>query len=166
MENKVGGRREVVEILEQEFARLLAGLASLTQTVPAELLYRRPRSAVLPVVTVGENILKSAALVEQVFGGLTSNLWDDPCEWTLPETLSNSDRIIEYLDEVNVGRQHGFACFTDDADLLKHVSVPSGESTRLLSLLLEALVRANEYQGRAVATLKLLADMGAPGFII
>jgi hypothetical protein len=31
----------------------------------------------------GEQVLRSAAIVEQSFGGLTANLWDDPFEWTL-----------------------------------------------------------------------------------
>ena len=40
----------------------------------------------------GEYILRSAAAVEQTFGGITTRLWDDPFEWTLPEALS-TDRF-------------------------------------------------------------------------
>jgi hypothetical protein len=36
-----------------------------------------------------EQILRSARIVEQVSGGITANLWDDPFEWTLPETFKN-----------------------------------------------------------------------------
>ena len=32
----------------------------------------------------------SAGTIEQTFGGITANLWDDPFEWTLPETLHRS----------------------------------------------------------------------------
>ena len=53
----------------------------------------------------GEQVLRSAAIVEQTFGGLTANLWDDPFEWTLPETLSTSAKVIEYLNEVEATRQ-------------------------------------------------------------
>ncbi len=166
MESNVVARREVVGILEQEFASLLAGLTTFVRSVPTELLYGNPKAQGSVLPTVGESILKSAAVVEQLFGGLTANLWDDPFEWTLPETLSTADLIVEYLGEVDLIRQRAFACFAHDGDLLKHVSVPSGESVRLLSLLLDTLVRASGYQGRAVATLKILADLGAPGFII
>jgi hypothetical protein len=95
-----------------------------------------------------------------MFGGLTANLWDDPFEWTLPETLSTSDRIVEYIGEVDAVRQRAFVCFVDDTDLLKYVSVPSGEPRSLFSLLIETLVRASSYQGRAIATLKILGDVG------
>jgi hypothetical protein len=95
---------------------------------------------------------------------LTTNLWDDPFEWTLPETLSNQERIIEYLAEVDATRERAFCCFSDDA-LTKYVSAPGGEFV-LLSVLLDALVRASEYQGRAAAAVKMFSDERASGFII
>jgi len=82
-------------------------------------------------------------------GGLTANLWDDPFEWTLPETLSNVDRVIEYLDEVDVARKRAFDSI-DDAALSKYIAVPSGESQQLISVLLEALVKASDFKGRAL----------------
>jgi hypothetical protein len=82
-------------------------------------------------------------------GGLTSNLWDDPFEWTLPETLSNADRVGEYLDEVDLARQRTFDSI-DDAALSKYIAVPSGESHQLISVLLKTLVKASEYRGRAM----------------
>jgi len=166
MVNNISAGREVVIALEGSFAGLLAGLTAFVQSLPAELLYRNPNPAVLTVATVGENVLKCAAILEQVFGGLTANLWDDPFEWTLPETLSTCDRIVEYIGEVDAARQRAFVCFVADTDLLKFVSVPSGESRSLLSLLIETLVRASSYQGRAIATRKILGDAGQVGFII
>ncbi len=83
MVNNISAGREVVIALEGSFAGLLAGLTAFVQSLPAELLYRNPNPAVLTVATVGENVLKCAAILEQVFGGLTANLWDDPFEWTL-----------------------------------------------------------------------------------
>ncbi len=164
MHNNDSGKREIVRGLEQEFAGLLAGLTEFIRSVPADLVYKQPRNA--SVTTIGENVLRSAALVEQLFGGLTANLWDDPFEWTLPETLSTPDLILEYLVEVDAARQRAFSCFVDDVDLLKYVTVPSGEPRYLLSLLLETLVRASNYRGRAIATVKILGDIGAAGFII
>ena len=141
--------RQIVQHLEQEFAELIKSLKDLVRSVPTELLYRHP-----PAVSVGENILRSAAVVEQTCGGLTSNLWDDPFEWTLPETLSNPDLVVDYLSDVDAARQRAFSSIQDDSALTKYISDPSGERL-LISLLLETLVKASEYKGRAVAVLKV-----------
>ena len=97
-------------------------------------------------------LLRSAAILEQTFGGLTANLWDDPFEWTLPETLSTPELISEYLAEVNAARQRAFASISGDNQLTKYISVPSGEPQPLFVLLIETLVKAGDYRGRAVAT--------------
>lgn len=88
--------------------------------------------------------------MEQSCGGLTSNLWDDPFEWTLPEALSNSDLIVEYLSEVDLARQRAFDSIRDDSALSKVISDPNGERI-LISLLLETLVKAADFLGRAIA---------------
>jgi hypothetical protein len=151
----------MVELLDREFASLIDGLRTLVKSVPVEALYRRP-----PSVTIGENILKSAGVVEQSFGGITTNLWDDPFEWTLPETLSTPDHILEYLAEVELTRKRGFASFIEDATLLKYITLPSDEPCQLLALLLRTLTKASDHRGRAVATLKMFSDVSASGFII
>ena len=156
MVNNISAGREVVIALEASFAGLLAGLTAFVQSLPAELLYRNPNPAVLTVATVGENVLKCAAILEQVFGGLTANLWDDPFEWTLPETLDTRQRIVEYLEEVEATRKRAFEGFSTDTELLKKVAVPSGELQTLLSIILDTLVRAVDYQGRAITTLEIL----------
>ena len=136
--------RQIVQHLEQQFSELIESLKDLVRSVPTELLYRHP-----PAVSIGENILRSAAVVEQTCGGLTSNLWDDPFEWTLPETLSSADRVVEYLSEVDAARQRAFSSITDDSALTKYISDPSGERL-LISVLLETLVKASEHKGRAL----------------
>jgi hypothetical protein len=161
MQNNSISERNVVDLLDREFASLIDGLRTLVKSVPVEALYRSP-----PSVTIGENILKSAGTVEQTFGGITTNLWDDPFEWTLPETLSTPDHILDYLIEVETTRKRGFASFVDDATLLKYIALPVGESCQLLGLLLKTLARANDYRGRAVATLKMFSDVSSTGFII
>ena len=138
--------RDIVNHLDREFAELITRLKELVRSVPSDLLYRNP-----PAVSVGENILRSAAAIEQTCGGLTANLWDDPFEWTLPETLSNADRIIEYLSEVDLARQRAFNSILDDSALSKYISDPSGEPRFLVSLLLETLVTAADYRGRALS---------------
>src|SRR5829696_6954106 len=94
--------REFVAHLEHEFVALIENLKQLVNSVTSDLLYRRP-----PNVTIGENLLRSAAALEQTFGGLTANLWDDPFEWTLPESLQTPARVLEYLDEVEATRRRG-----------------------------------------------------------
>ena len=123
--------REIVQHIDAEFASLIESLKDLARSVPPE------------------KVLRSAAIIEQMCGGLTANLWDDPFEWTLPETLSNADRVIEYLDEVDVARKRAFDSI-DDAALSKYIAVPSGESQQLISVLLEALVKASDFKGRAL----------------
>ena len=121
-------------------------MKEIVRAVDSELLYRRVAD-----VSFGEQILRSGAVIEQTFGGLTSNLWDDPFEWTLPETLSTSGRVIDHLSEIDALRQTFFRSITNDEALSKYVSVPSGEPKALIDLLLETLVRASDYRGRAVA---------------
>ena len=123
--------RDIVNHLDREFAELINSLKELVRSVPSE------------------NLLRSAAVIEQTFGGLTANLWDDPFEWTLPETLSSAELIIEYLSEVDQARQRAFNSILDDSALSKYISVPSGEPRLLVSLLLETLVTASDYRGRA-----------------
>ena len=152
--------REIVQHLEREFGSLIKSLKDLASSVPINLLYRNP-----PAISIGECILRSAAAIEQTCGGLTSNLWDDPFEWTLPETLSNSDLIVDYLSEVDRLRQLAFTSITGDSALTKYIAAPSGER-QLVNLLLETLVEAGDYRGRAVATIKILSGEGAARFII
>ena len=123
--------REIVQHIDKEFASLIKSLKDLARSGLSN-----------------QFILRSAATIEQMCGGLTANLWDDPFEWTLPETLSNADRIIEYLSEVDLARERAFDSI-DDAALTKYISVPSGEEQLLISVLLQTLVKASDLRGRA-----------------
>ena len=164
--NTLGGR-EIVESLDQEFVRLHLRSCAVIENTPDEILYSVTTSTGNgSLASVGENVLRCAAAVEQTFGGITSNLWDDPFEWTLPEYLSTAAKVIEHLAEVEQTRNRAFSSFDVDACLLKHVATPSGETRPLVELLLETLVRAAGYQGRAVASLKSLSGISTPGFII
>jgi len=111
-------------------------------------------------------VLRYAAAIEQTFGGITANLWDDPFEWTLPEHLSTPDKVAEHLAEVDKIRKRAFSSFVDDACLLKHVALPTVETRPLIGLLLETLVRATDYQAQALMALKILSRISPPGFII
>jgi|ERR1700754_1700557 len=143
--------RALVDQLDLECARLIRDLKQLVNSVTPDLLYSRS-----PHVSIGENVLRSAAALEQTFGGLTANLWDDPFEWTLPETLSTPELVTEYLSEVDAARAGAFKSIASDRDLTKFISGPSGEPQHLFVLLLETLMKASDYHGRAVATVKML----------
>jgi hypothetical protein len=146
-----------IEGLDRQFARLHSDSHKLIEAISPELLYRQPpgKSNSLPLHSCGEHVLRSAAVVEQTFGGITTNLWDDPFEWTLPETLPTADKVTGYLDEVEATRKQGFQLFRNDLDLIKEIMSPSGP-TQLLPLLLDTLARAAHHQGRAWATFEIL----------
>src|SRR5882672_6422715 len=157
-----------IEGLDRQFAQLHRDSHKLIEVISPELLYHQPsgRSNSLPLHSCGEHLLRSAAVVEQTFGGITANLWDDPFEWTLPEYLSTPAKINDHLAEVEAIRERAFSSFADDACLLKCVAVPSGEMRPLIDLLAETLLRAGDQQAQALVTLKSLSGISPPGFII
>ena len=148
---------------EAQFALLHVRNLALLAQIPAEKLYWQPRAPTgfMPVYSCGEYLLRSAGAIEQTFGGLTVRLWDDPFEWTLPETLATHEKINEYLHEADATRQRGFALLQSDADLAKDISTPAGVQT-IAALLLATLARAFYYQGCAAATFRLFSDGRLP----
>jgi len=130
------GGRKIVESLDREFARLHAKSCAVVERTPVDVLYAltapalssSPNSGPIPIASVGECVLRCAAAIEQTFGGITSNLWDDPFEWTLPEYLSTPAKVNHHLAEVEAIRKRAFSSFPNDACLLKRVAVPSGET--------------------------------------
>lgn len=151
--------------LDAEFSRLHARSVALLRAVPAERLYwqpREPHAATLPVYSCGEHLLRAAASIEQTFGGITASLWDDPFEWTLPETLSTPLLVEEYLCEAEATRRRGFAVIARDAELPKGIAVPAGGTRTLFELIVETLARASHQQGRAFATFRLFSEARLP----
>jgi hypothetical protein len=156
---------QIVRGLDEQFARLHERSRALVQAVPAERLYwQPPREAprALPAYSCGEHLLRAAAAVEQTFGGITVNLWDDPFEWTLPEALPSPAHVAGYLDEAEATRRRAFEFLRSDTDLAKEVATPSGEMRTLFSLAAETLVRAAHHQGHAYATFRLFSDARLP----
>ena len=145
---------ESIDRLDAQFADLHTRSLDLIARLSSERLYAQPDGS---TDSCGEQILRSAAVVEQSFGGLTANLWDDPFEWTLPETLNASAKVAEYLNEVEVTRRHAFDSFKNDDDLLKEIMTPGGR-TQLLPFLLDTLRRARHHHQRAVTIYELLND--------
>lgn len=161
------GEREIVNTLDQEFARLYSQSCAVIEQTPLDLLYAPPaRTEANALRSIGESVLRGAATIEQTFGGITSNLWDDPFEWTLPEHLSTPAKVIHHLVEVEATRKQAFSSFTDDLCLRKHIAMPTGDTKPLIALLLETLVRAADYQAQAIVSLKILSGISPSGFII
>ena len=156
--------RPIINCLNDQYARLDQRSHELIRLVPEERLYWKPRqvTAATPIYSCGEHLLRSAGAVEQTFGGLATNLWDDPFEWTLPESLQTPAQVAHYLDEVEATRRRGFALFRSDDDLIKEISAPSGEMRMLCSFLVETLDRAAHYQGRAFEVFRLFSDARLP----
>jgi hypothetical protein len=146
--------KKSIDSLDAQFADLHSQALALIASLSPARLYTKPDGS---TDSFGEQILRSAAVVEQSFGGLTANLWDDPFEWTLPETLNDPAKVREYLDEVEVTRRHAFNSFESDDDLSKEIMTPAG-STQLLPFLLDTLRRARHHHERAEMIHKLLND--------
>ena len=143
-----------IDRLDAQFADLHTGSHELIARLSSELLYAKPDGS---ADSCGEQVLRSAAVVEQGFGGLTANLWDDPFEWTLPETLNAPAKVLEYLDEVDATRRQAFRSFKSDDDLLKEIMTPAGR-TQLRLFLLDTLRRARHHHQRAVTIYELLNE--------
>ncbi len=156
MDALLSGLDRRFELIDRQSRELLSRLSD-------DILYARPRKTRLAMepFSCGEYILRSAAMVEKTFGGITTRLWDDPFEWTLPEKLSTKELISSYLDEVEATRQKGFGFFRSDEDLRKEI--PSPQTIRsIFDILLETIGLAEHFQGRAFALFQMLSDESLP----
>ncbi len=154
---------KLIEIFDRQFAKTHQRSCQLIEKVPDEKLFWKPRELknAFQMFSCGEYVLRSAAAVEQTFGGIMTRLWDDPFEWTLREELSTSAKILDYLAETEATRQKGFAFFTSDADLSREMPAPETLKT-IAEILIETVARAEHFQGRAVAVFQMLSDEKTP----
>jgi len=155
--------KNLIETFDKQFVRLHKLSCEFVKIVPPDKLYWQPResAALFPVNSCGEYILRSAAAVEQAFGGITTRLWDDPFEWTLPEALSTNELILNYLSETEETRRRGFAFFISDEDLKREIPAPE-KLKSIFQILLETLARSEHYQGRAFAVFKVFSEEKLP----
>jgi hypothetical protein len=145
--------RDAIAQLDRQFAELHHQTSQLITRAPADRLYSTTAES---PDSVGDQALRSAAAIEQSFGGLTANLWDDPFEWTLPENLNTPAKVLEYLSEVEETRQRAFQTFKSDEDLQKQIMTPAG-TVELRQFLLDTFDRARHHLQRAIAALDLLS---------
>ena len=123
----------LIDTIGRKFADVHSRSVQILSMTGEDDLYRRPRELpqTFTMFTVGEHLLRSAASVEQTFGGITTRLWDDPFEWTLPEKLNTISLVAEYLEEVEGTRQKGFAFLKSDDDLQKTNACSFGDQADL-----------------------------------
>lgn len=152
-----------LEAFDQRFLSLHRRSSSLIEMTPDVRLFEKPRELprTFTMFSVGEYILRSAAAVEQTFGGITTKLWDDPFEWTLQEKLNTQELILEYLNEVEATRSSGFKFFKSDEDLKKQMPAPE-KLTTIFNLLLGTAARAEHFQGRAFAVFQMVSNEKLP----
>lgn len=163
------GKREAIENLDREFAHLHARLLSILENTSDKNLYLSSSGENRSLASVGESVLRCAAAIEQTFGGITANLWDDPFEWTLPEYLSTPAKVVEHLKEVETMRARAFSSFRNDDCLSQLIAIPSGETRPLRELLSDTLKRAAHHLDQArqhSSALQTLSGITPSGFII
>lgn len=150
--------RNFIEIFDRRFSELNIRSCKIIENTPDEKLFwqSREEKALFPVKSIGEYILRSAGVVEQTFGGIATRLWDDPFEWTLPETLSTSNLILQYLTEVEETRRQGFLLFQTDEDLRREIPAPE-KLKSLFEILLDTIAKAENFQGRAAAIFQMFS---------
>lgn len=155
----------MLQALNGSFESISRRTRALLELTDDEILYQRPRELphTFAMFTIGEYVLRSAAAVEQTFGGITTRLWDDPFEWTLPEKLNSIELIRQYLDEVDQTRSHGIAFIANDESLSRSIPAPVN-IIPLSQVLLETLTRSEHHLGRAHAIFQMLSDKKLPRY--
>jgi hypothetical protein len=152
-----------VEVFDHQFSLLHSHSNELLNLIPDGKLFWKPRklNQTYQMFSCGEYLLRSAGKIEQTFGGITTRLWDDPFEWTLPEELSTVALMREYLAEVERTRLKGFALFKSDEDFRRELPAPEKLRT-IFEILIETLARSEHFQGRAFAVFQMLSDEKLP----
>jgi hypothetical protein len=155
--------KSLIISFERRFMSLDSRSRELLKLVPDEKLFWKPRelSQTYQMFSCGEYLLRSAGAIEQTFGGITTRLWDDPFEWTLPEELSTTNLMLDYLAEVEATRQKGFALFASDEDLRREMPAPE-KLKSIFEILIETVARAEHFQGRAFAVFQMFSDEKLP----
>lgn len=155
--------RSFLDSFNSRFAAIDRRSRFILEMIDEGDLYRRPReiAQTMSPFSCGEYLLRSAAAVEQTYGGISTRLWDDPFEWTLPEKLATRESVIAYLDEVEATRKRGAFFLSSDDELAKNI--PSPEKLRsIFDLLLETVAKAEHHQERAISIFQFFSDTKVP----
>ena len=138
--------RNRIDDFHLQFSALHRSCARVALDAGNELIYKteEEHETDLWPTSVGTYLIRSAAIVEQTFNGITTRLWDDPFEWTLPERLPTVTDLIGYMEEVQDARIRGMAFLRSNEDLDKSIPAPI-ELTTLGELLTETLDRSSKH---------------------
>lgn len=153
----------ILSSFDRQFLLIDARSRQLLSKINQDSLFAKPRDLPdsIAMFSCGEYLVRSAAMVEKAFGGITTRLWDDPFEWTLPEKLAERTAILQYLDDVEATRLKGFSFFASDADLTREMPAP--EKLRSIhDILLDTIATASHFQGRAFAVFQMISDQKLP----
>lgn len=131
-------QRNKIDKFEKEFESLHKRAIELIEKFPEDRLFEPTATS-----SFGFELIRSAAEVEKAFGGITTRLWDDPFEWTLPEELSDKPAINNYLEEVRSTRLHGFKFLKNDDDLNK--LIPAPEKFQSIAEILRRTIELSKY---------------------
>jgi hypothetical protein len=153
----------LLDTFDRSFASVSVRTRAILELTPNEDLYKHPRELphTFAMFTVGEYVLRSAAAVEQTFGGITTRLWDDPFEWTLPEKMHSVELILHYIDEVDKTRLDGIAFIATDESLARSLPAPV-KILPISQVLIDTLARSEHYLGRAYAVFQMISDQKLP----
>jgi hypothetical protein len=152
----------IVIAFDWAFDEISKGSRKLISNTPPEILFKDLRGyESTAMCSIGEYVVRSAAMVERAFGGLTRRLWDDPFEWTLPEELYSVPEIDKYLDEVDASRKSGLLFLHSDDDLSKQLPAPQ-KLKSIADILIEAIAESRHYQGRAFALYQVTCEKKLP----
>lgn len=155
----------IVRSLETEYKKLLSSIQSLLPTIPGDALYWRPE---LPFHdfenrSPGEFFTEIGGTFEYVANGVLSNFWDHAAEWTMRESLPDSEAIGKYILEVEEVINTLFSNLSDK-DLGKTLYLPNPRRTTIGALLVETLTEASHLRGQALACLRYHGEMRVPSF--
>ncbi len=154
---------QILNAFDRGFISLDRRSRDLLAKISDNELFIKPRELnnSMAMFSCGEYILRSAAMIEKTFGGITTRLWDDPFEWTLPEKLADKQSILRYLNEVEETRVKGFGFFKSDDDLKREIPAPEN-LTPIIDILIGTLASAGHYQGRAFALFQMVTGQKLP----
>lgn len=153
----------ILAAYDEQFALIDSRSHGLVSLLDERQLYEKPAGVAgsMEPWSCGELVARSAGSIEKTFGGLSTRLWDDPYEWTLPEKLSTVASLQAYLEEVDLTRKKAMLLLSSDRELAR--MTPAPERLRSLAeILTETITLASHYQGRAFAVFRLVTGQRPP----
>jgi hypothetical protein len=139
----------LLESLRRQFEIAVDELYRLVYDAAPGSLFRRPAEQ---SVSPGFCLIRSAAAIERACGGLSTRLWDDPFEWTLPEQFLREGALEIYLSDVRRAVETTFAMMPTDNALARVLPAPR-ELRTVFDVLLDALIESAQWRGRAALIL-------------